>query len=111
MPKGTRRTSIVSKNKLGGKSAYYTSGASSKGKWAEDEGDIRVKVGDKGLAKIKAAPTGSTVTSSGNLHLTPAAKKRKAQAEKAKATVDKAGKDAIDMVRRKKSTNRSDYEE
>lgn len=59
MPKGARKTSIVSKSKmLGGKSAYYTSGASSKGKWAEDEGDVRVKVGDKGLAKIKVCPNG-----------------------------------------------------
>lgn len=111
MPKGTRKTSIVSKNKLGGKSAYYTSGPSSKGQWAEDEDDIRVKVGDKGLAKIKSAPKGSTLTSSGNLHLTPAAKKRKANAEKAMATVDKAGKDAIELVRRKKSTYRDDYKD
>ena len=111
MPKGTRRISVVSKTKLGGKSAYYTSGASSKGKWAEDEGDVRVKVGDKGLEKIKAAPTGSSVSSRGNLHLTPAAKKRKAKAEKAKATIDKAGKDAIELVRRKKSTYRDDYKD
>ena len=112
MPKGTRKTSIVTKRKmLGGKRAYYTSGPSSKGKWAEDEGDVRVKVGDKGLAKIKSAPTGSTVTSRGNLHLTPAAKKRKAMANKAKATVDKAGKDAIELVRRKKSTYRDDYKD
>lgn len=137
MPKGTRNTSYVTKSKLlGGNSTYRVTDSSGKRKWASDNDDVRIQIGDEGLKQLKDSPDGSTVTSSGYLHLSSAAKKkqeearkakdaadqaakqraaakakRKAQAEKAKATVDKAGKDAIELVRRKKSTYRDDYKE
>ena len=119
MPKGLRRVPVV--EKAADKSAAYIITPARPGKKAHrrdmvfSSEDVRGVIGDKNLAKLKTLPVDSTMDSKGNAKVTKAgqakyAKKRRAAA-KAKATVDKAGKDAIELVRRKKSTYRDDYKD
>lgn len=118
MPKGTRRIPVVEKTAKG--NAYITTPARP-GKKAHrrdmdfSSQDVRSVIGDKNVAKLKSLPDDSRVDSTGKATVTKAGQaeytKKRRMAEKAKATVDKAGKDAIDLVRRKKSTYRDDYKE
>ena len=116
MPKGTRRIPVV--EKAVAKSHAYIVTPARPGKKREvvfSPKAVRGVIGDKNLSKLKTLPVDSTMDSKGNAKVTKAgqaeySKKRRAAA-KAKATVDKAGKDAIEMMRRKKSTYRDDYKD
>lgn len=70
----------------------------------------RALVGDQGLAKTDEAYEQGTMKTaySSDKQLTPSEKK--AKAAKMKATVDSAMDEAIEMVRKKKSTKRSGYQ-
>lgn len=96
-------------NKVNRKPSYATAGDvegeyiihNSKGKISKtrDKQVLRGLIGDK--------DTSSLVEDSKKWH----AARRKAREASAKAKADKEGKDAIDLVRRKKSTNRDDYKD
>ena len=100
MPKGNRK--VVYAMPSDNEGEYITHNSKGKTGKTKDEQELRALIGDKDTSELIK---GSKEWHASNRK----AREAKAKADKAKA--DKDGKDAVELVRRKKSTNRSDYED
>lgn len=97
MPKGVRKVGYAMASDNDGE--YITHNPKGKIGKTKDEQELRTLIGDKN--------TSALVKDSKKWHES----RRKAREAQAKAKADKEGKDAVDLVRRKKSTNRDDYKD
>ena len=100
MPKGVRKVGYAMASDNDGE--YITHNPRGKIGKTRDKQDLRILIGDKNTSEL--------VRDSKKWHES----RRKAKADRAKADkakADKEGKDAIELVRRKKSTYRDDYKD